>query len=58
MADPTLLEILACCCPSADGQVVLAAVAGWLEKQEREPWLSPAYRITARLLREEASGNG
>jgi hypothetical protein len=29
------------------------AMAEWLERQENEPWLSPAYRITARLLRDE-----
>ena len=52
MSDP-LLPWLAAQCPGADPAQTATAVAEWLERQEEEPWLSPAYRITARLLRDE-----
>ena len=48
-----LLPWLAAQCPDADPVQAATAVAAWLERQEEEPWLSPAYRITARLLRDE-----
>lgn len=48
-----LLPWLAAQCPDADPVQAATAVAEWLERQENEPWLSPAYRITARLLRDE-----
>lgn len=48
-----LLPWLAAQCPDADPVQTATAVAEWLERQEKEPWSSPAYRITARLLRYE-----
>jgi len=44
-----LLPWLAAQCPDADPVQAATAVAAWLERQEEEPWPSPAYRITARL---------
>lgn len=52
MADP-LLPWLERQCPGSDPSQVAGAIADWLERQEHEPWISPAYRITARLLRRE-----
>ncbi len=52
VSDP-LLPWLAAQCPGADPVQTATAVAEWLERQENEPWLSPGYRITARLLRDE-----
>lgn len=51
-----LIPWLAAQCPGADPQQIAAAMAAWLERQERDPWLSPAYRITARLIRSESNG--
>jgi hypothetical protein len=48
-----LLPWLAAQCPGIEPDRIATAMAEWLERQENEPWLSPAYRITARLLRDE-----
>lgn len=55
MNDP-LIPWLAAQCPGADPQQIAAAMAVWLERQERDTWLSPAYRITAQLIRSERDG--
>ena len=48
-----LLPWLAARCPGTEPDRIATAMAEWLERQENQPWLSPAYRIAARLLRDE-----